>query len=316
MNDRNLRLLSIADPVISDIERHEAIVTIHAELDRLVHTSPYILEAEIYLPASERKISSSSTIFEQLPKPEYDALKAVKNRFDNPFIYWHGRLFISFPYSSMAIMGDQEPVFVIGVELNLEQLRDALAGFAIGGSGGSMLIDQDGRWRIAGNGHLLPQAGIDAATAGLTADAPAATAEKWIEGRKYWIAAERSKTMGVTLLSYMPESDILGSLVQYRIWYWVLAVLSVLMIALFAYWIFLQIHQPMRRLMRAFQKVENGNWKLALVHRRQDEFGHLYSQFNSMVAKIDELVHEVYEQQYRANLSELRQLQSQINPHF
>ncbi|WJH37519.1 histidine kinase [Paenibacillus sp. CC-CFT747] len=72
----------------------------------------------------------------------------------------------------------------------------------------------------------------------------------------------------------------------------------------------------MKRLVRAFRHVEEGNLTIEIRNKRSDEFHYLYGKFNEMVRRIKELVHEVYEQKYRANLSELRQLQSQISPHF
>jgi sensor histidine kinase YesM len=48
----------------------------------------------------------------------------------------------------------------------------------------------------------------------------------------------------------------------------------------------------------------------------QGEFSYLFRQFNDMVGEVKVLIHEVYEKNFRLRLSELKQLQSQINPHF
>jgi two-component system sensor histidine kinase YesM len=53
-----------------------------------------------------------------------------------------------------------------------------------------------------------------------------------------------------------------------------------------------------------------------IKHRNYTEFDYLYGQFNSMVSKLNILIHEVYESQINSQRSELKQLQSQINPHF
>ncbi|CAK4863929.1 unnamed protein product [Aphanomyces euteiches] len=42
----------------------------------------------------------------------------------------------------------------------------------------------------------------------------------------------------------------------------------------------------------------------------------MYEKFNDMVSRLDFLIHQVYEQQLRNQRSELKRLQSQINPHF
>jgi two-component system sensor histidine kinase YesM len=315
VNDRNLRTLSLADPIISDIERREAIISIYDQLNRMINTSPYILNAGAYLPATQRWISGSAQ-YSVLPEEEYTALKSIQNRYKNPFVHWQNRLFISFPYSNLALINGQEPLFLIGVEINQGQLKEVLNRFEIGGVGGSMIIDQEGEWAVTSDNAQIPWSKIKPLLDTFPKDDPSFVKEAYIDGEKYWFVEGKSASHGVALLSYVPESEILGSLSLYRTWYWTLSGLSILVVALFAYWIFLQIHQPLRRLLRAFQRVEHGNWGTVLTHKRSDEFGYLYIQFNSMVAKMTEMIHEVYEQKYRANLSELRQLQSQINPHF
>jgi two-component system sensor histidine kinase YesM len=53
-----------------------------------------------------------------------------------------------------------------------------------------------------------------------------------------------------------------------------------------------------------------------LPENRKDEFGFLYRGFNDMVERLKSLIQEVYEQKIRSQRSELKRLQSQINPHF
>jgi two-component system sensor histidine kinase YesM len=50
--------------------------------------------------------------------------------------------------------------------------------------------------------------------------------------------------------------------------------------------------------------------------RASDEFGYLYDTFNNMAASLENLIEISYQQQILAQKAELRQLQSQINPHF
>jgi two-component system sensor histidine kinase YesM len=95
-----------------------------------------------------------------------------------------------------------------------------------------------------------------------------------------------------------------------------LSFISAIIIAFFSYVIYRLIHRPLRTLVRAFRAVEQGDFNRTVQYRFKDEFSYLYSQFNSMVERLRVLVHEVYEQQFRAQVSEFRQLQSQINPHF
>jgi len=53
-----------------------------------------------------------------------------------------------------------------------------------------------------------------------------------------------------------------------------------------------------------------------IYHKNQDEFGYIYSSFNHMADRIEELLKNVREQEILVQRAERIQLQSQINPHF
>jgi two-component system sensor histidine kinase YesM len=98
---------------------------------------------------------------------------------------------------------------------------------------------------------------------------------------------------------------------NYFLWFLALGV-----ILLFSYMVLQLVHRPLKKLVKAFKMVEIGNFASNLQHHNRDEFNYLYSKFNQMVGKLKVLVQEVYEQTIQRQQAELRQLQSQINPHF
>ena len=59
-----------------------------------------------------------------------------------------------------------------------------------------------------------------------------------------------------------------------------------------------------------------GNLNTKLVNNRQDELGYLTDAFNQTAEQQRHLIHDIYEQQLRLTKTELKFLQSQINPHF
>lgn len=62
--------------------------------------------------------------------------------------------------------------------------------------------------------------------------------------------------------------------------------------------------------------VSTGNMKVTVTSRENDEIGIMIQNFRRMIAKIDQLIHQVYESQLAQKEAELKALQSQINPHF
>ena len=91
---------------------------------------------------------------------------------------------------------------------------------------------------------------------------------------------------------------------------------SLLVVILFSGWIYSRIHQPLQRMVRAFRNIDFDSPRVELRHKHHDEFHYLYEQFNHMVKRLQVLIHEVFEQKIRSQRSELKQLQSQINPIF
>ena len=82
------------------------------------------------------------------------------------------------------------------------------------------------------------------------------------------------------------------------------------------FWTYKYIHEPLSHLVEAFKYVEEGTLDVSIQHDVADEFSYIYSRFNSMVYEIQTLINQVYKQTILAQQAELKQLQSQINPHF
>jgi two-component system sensor histidine kinase YesM len=64
------------------------------------------------------------------------------------------------------------------------------------------------------------------------------------------------------------------------------------------------------------KRVEKGNFNISVEENWDGEIGVLYSSFNYMIKRINELIHEVYLSKIKEKDAELKALQAQINPHF
>lgn len=76
------------------------------------------------------------------------------------------------------------------------------------------------------------------------------------------------------------------------------------------------IHNPLTKLVHAFESVQKGDLTVRIQELEKNEFSYLYSGFNEMSEHLHNLIDEVYNQDLLLQQSELKQLQSQINPHF
>ena len=77
-----------------------------------------------------------------------------------------------------------------------------------------------------------------------------------------------------------------------------------------------QITSPLRRLMGAFDKVQQADLETQLPVDGTDEFGRLAARFNQMVLALKSNREELISNQQELNEAQIRMLQAQLNPHF
>lgn len=78
----------------------------------------------------------------------------------------------------------------------------------------------------------------------------------------------------------------------------------------------LNVSRPIKKLSTLMKHVERGNFNVDLQIKTRDEIGLLARSFNSMVARIRDLIEKNYFIEIKQREAELYALQAQINPHF
>ncbi|MDR4945533.1 sensor histidine kinase [Neobacillus cucumis] len=97
----------------------------------------------------------------------------------------------------------------------------------------------------------------------------------------------------------------------------IIIVMITLIIVLFAtMFISFKLTAPIKVLIANMKKVENGVFEADFESLGNDEIGMLGRHFKLMIAKINELIEREYKLEIENKSSQLRVLQSQINPHF
>lgn len=139
-------------------------------------------------------------------------------------------------------------------------------------------------------------------------------------GERYFITSVASKTTNWTYYTLIPYDNIFNKISQLKniIFYVYLGV--VLFVSIIVTRISKFITAPIERLNAKMKRVQLGKFTTLdddddppLI---MDETGQMHRNFRMMVEQIQELIHENYVKQLTIRDTELKALQSQINPHF
>ncbi|OXS77637.1 sensor histidine kinase [Domibacillus enclensis] len=106
---------------------------------------------------------------------------------------------------------------------------------------------------------------------------------------------------------------------------WLLLLITVVLLFI-TYWVSLSITRPVHQLTKAANELSNGRFDQSITVESNDEIAFLAKTFNAMRININRLIseiqqkadleHELQENKLLLKESQLRNLQSQINPHF
>jgi two-component system sensor histidine kinase YesM len=73
---------------------------------------------------------------------------------------------------------------------------------------------------------------------------------------------------------------------------------------------------PIRKLLGSVQRIKRGDFSARIEYHAKNEFDFLFLRFNEMAEQIQLLIENVYTEKIHSREATLKQLQSQINPHF
>lgn len=311
--DNDLATLATLAPALTEDERRERILDLEQKLALFAESSPYIKNVYFYIPLIDKTIVPDNYIV-GAPYENLGQLREYAQQHLSPLLLWEDKLITHSFYPDYIIEGRQ-PVYSIIVEIDQEKILQHLSK-AIEQGGVLLYFHEDKQ--------LLSNKGIDSQFTEVkrfmeqnTDDSQAR--DHLIEddsGERYLLASQPLSEYGISISIFTPESIILSDFDRYNYMFWLLLLVSAIVIVIFTFWIYKAIRNPLYKLLHAFRKVKTGDLAIQIDSNSNDEFRDLYGQFNNTVDQLRSLIQEVYEQKIRSQQSELKQLQTQINPHF
>jgi len=217
------------------------------------------------------------------------------------------------PYSSSASLQDTN--LIVEVQFDSDNIQDMLDNFKSGGRREPFYYKED-------TGVIYNRS----ANIELTDRIIAQLQEQPLQNResrtivldeeKYLVNVLKSHSIEWYLIDYMPISEIMRPIQRTNQLFYVSIAALLLLCSIAAYLLYAQVQVPIKRLVIGFQKLKHGDYSIRIKPKGKSEFTFLYIRFNLMVEQIQELFEKVYLEKIHVREAKLKQLQSQINPHF
>ena len=135
------------------------------------------------------------------------------------------------------------------------------------------------------------------------------------DGKLYSIS--RSEKTGWTIVDCTNVKELLSKSRQAQSVYVLTAIILVIVALLFSRFMARSITLPIQKLRDSMKKVQEGDFSVSdVVVDSKNEIGSLTKSFDVMTHRIHELMEQNVHEQEEKRKSELKALQSQINPHF
>ncbi len=135
-------------------------------------------------------------------------------------------------------------------------------------------------------------------------------------GKEYYVSYIRSDSLGWYYVDYVPMQQILGPVTNSRNLFYASIAVLIAMCIVVLYVLYRSVQLPLLQLVKGTNRLAVGDFSVRLRPTSRNEFSLLVERFNVMAQRIQELIENVYEEQLRRREATLKQLQSQINPHF
>ncbi|MCM3272748.1 sensor histidine kinase [Paenibacillus elgii] len=309
VNDKDLQKLSFQGSTLDEYALFELINQTKDRLSAIQYSSELIVDSGVYVKEIGKTISSIGGISDT-PNDESEVIVPLAGVTPKPSFYQKDdRLFF--------IESENNSGIISYIEISTSRLREALRQIT--------MLYQESEVFLGSKtlGHVLSTAKDQNVIIPLLAQLeegnkgnanPSRVID--IAGASYFVMTCPVGSLNLSLVMYVDHNEITRPLRQYSFWFYALFVIAIVVLLLYSYSLNFMIHRPLSKLTKAFKMIETDNLNLVIESKTRDEFHYLFHSFNRMAFRLKRSIEENYEHKIAIQQSELKQLQSQINPHF
>ncbi|OXM16260.1 sensor histidine kinase [Paenibacillus herberti] len=290
LGDPSVIQLANASETLESYDKIQSILYIRARLESIKSSSEWIEDVRLLAPNPQISISAT----EGLESLEPGMLKVHRLSSPHKLVTDDKKLFMeaASPLLAFGTTADYMPDFIVEIELSTETLKRDM--------------DSSNERPYTGNLSLTFGSGF---TIQSIINAPQRKGD-------YFTIQAKSEEFNLLYSQAILKDRIYETVNRHVFWFWIFSILTFVAGLLFLLYTNRTIRIPLAKIVRAFRNVEEGNLNLSIHHNRHDEFNYIYDRFNNTLASVRQLIDQVYKQKILLQNAELKQLQSQINPHF
>lgn len=310
VEDSGLNKLSATWSLMDSAEQRESLNELLHRLTSFQNSSPYMKDVYVHIRPIDKTVSAVNAV-QPLDEVRFHTFNSQAGKNEKRLQLWNDELHLS--ASKQSGKKGEEPIFIVQIELDSEKLRKSLNQINLYPDSGSLLILEESGYTIRSHSES------DDKILEFVQQASATDDNEFLmkmNGRSYHLNKVYSDSLGLSVAAYLPEETVKRPLNKFYMWGLLFALTSLLAVVAFSYYSYRFIHRPLLYLVQGFKRMESGSLDAPIEHERGDEFGYLYTRYNQMLARLHNLIDQDFKQKMMMQRAELKQLQSQINPHF
>ncbi|MEK5235783.1 sensor histidine kinase [Paenibacillus sp. FSL L8-0470] len=207
------------------------------------------------------------------------------------------------------------PIGLIAVDANISNMENQVAELDKVTHGKSLIVDENGKVVYDSDQKLLTT-DISHTLLYRKAQGSAGSFYDTVSGRdRLNIYSSSSKTNWKVIIS-IPVDELTRDVKLTRNVTFAATLIIIVLALIISIILSFALTKPLTQLIQLMKKVQNGDLDVTFRVKRRDEIGLLGHQFNRMLARIRQLIEDIYRIEEQKKEAELQALQSQINPHF
>ena len=283
------------------------------------NSNPYIEEIILYYPTFEIALSSDMKI----ESVETAKIQRIITDFKNQkslFMESEGRMIIGHMVPSTAYYNDKLPEYFIQAVLYEAAVKTHLSSFSQYSNKNAFLLNHSTGSIHASSASMLNNTSDISQLYSIVT--PRDNSEVYsfsfsLYDQNYIVVACFSEIINCSFVQFIPSRTLETIPDKFRLFILIFSVVAAIVIIIYSFFTYWLVKHPMNDFIKAFSITGKGDFDQHLTpHYSSYEYNRLVVHFNTMTDRIKTLIQTNYEQTIRVQQAELKQLQSQINPHF